>query len=632
MGIFREGLHHLSQGNWERIKNWIVTGSPISPDWDHVPIVENYHLSQIEDTSAAIVCKANQHDNVYSTIFEETTVRYEPGEPFSKITVPVVHLDDGEQIKISVTFELRGGGRKTITQKFDNHTYPSEDISFFPVASPELATAADVSLDTNISNRESLPSRLVRKHIKTNPNLPAKPRLGLGQHQSINEGPPIFLISIDTLRYDKQVQMEPLLDILGDDAVVPAEPRTQGCWTAPSHGSLFTGVHPGTHGYGGGKGLRNPRDTSLHPDLLTLPVFLSEQGYKTSGVVSHSILSPDYGFGRGFNRYQLKRMRYIDWLARINDAHDTVDVASEWLTRDLAEGARNIFQFIHVFDPHHPYIPPIEQMPSEVESLGFVADYLDMVSEYNRANPDYISQFETETWDGAEYYDDLDTLYERSIRYTANALRRLVSQIKSAGIYDDSLIIIVGDHGEEFGERGFYYHASLYDANIRPFMAIKPPSSVSWTVPDQVDMIDIFPTIAELVAGRVPDQISGTPLQDRGSNNEPRITERITKHWYNISIELDGTKGIFTFETTWPDRPTEEQLKRGPELTEFYDLDDVRNGMFDAKQYPDNTVEQFYSTAVSFVQEKRGLTSATERSIPDTTDETEENLEALGYL
>lgn len=74
----------------------------------------------------------------------------------------------------------------------------------------------------------------------------------------------------------------------------------------------------------------------------------------------------------------------------------------------------------------------------------------------------------------------MEEWYSKSVKYTSEQIARLLRYLKTQELFDESLIIVTGDHGEEFGERGFFSHSSLYDMNIRPFMAVKPPVDSSW--------------------------------------------------------------------------------------------------------------------------------------------------------
>jgi hypothetical protein len=177
----------------------------------------------------------------------------------------------------------------------------------------------------------------------------------------------------------------------------------------------------------------------------------------------------------------------------------------------------------------------------------------------------------------------LRSYYRQSVRYTAEQLARLVDGLRRADLFDDALVVVTGDHGEEWGERGIYAHKGLYDANIRPFMIVKPPADADWTVPDRVDTLDFLPTAVRAAGGDPPDQCRGRALQDVGddeSESRPRITERVGETWYHVAVESEGVKGIFAYPSDFPGRPTDAAIDDGPVHAEFHRLAEVRRGEY----------------------------------------------------
>jgi len=628
MSKLSTGFSHLSRGELEPIIDWVLEQTGQSIAWKTMPKVDEYTLDTLPD-SPGLICKINGETNVYTTVFEHSSIRFEPENPFNDLVVPITHADVGDRLELVVEFELSGGLSETQTRVFDTSNFPAEDISFFHLTPSAEAIAADLTLNVDPEPVDMPQVNPFGDGVETRLQ---KPRLGLPHGQGHSESPPIFVISVDTLRHDAEGAFEPLLDALGPDAVVPEEPRTQGTWTAPSHGSMFTGTYPGTHTYFGGEGILNPAPTTLPPDLETMPEVLAEAGYENSGVVSHTRLLPEYGFGRGFTRYQVDRMTSDDWLAREHDAADVVSKASEWLTRDLAAGTSDVFYFMHLFDPHLPYIPPAEDIPSSIESLEGVEQYREEITQYKLDQAGYTAKATSDIHPGERFAEPVRELYEASVEYTARQLRQFVATLKAEGIFDDSLIILTGDHGEEFGERGFTTHHSLYDANLRQLMVVKPPADADWSVPDAVDTVDILPTVATAAGTTPPDQCSGVPMQESSSRDAARINERITKHCYNIAVERDGIKAIYTFETEWPERPTERELRDGPKLTEFYDLEAVRAGNWSEVDPPRDTRKKLRSAADQFIETEAGRIGTTREVVVNTTDETKEQLQELGYL
>jgi arylsulfatase A-like enzyme len=219
--------------------------------------------------------------------------------------------------------------------------------------------------------------------------------------------------------------------------------------------------------------------------------------------------------------------------------------------------------------------------------------------------------------------------YSKSVEYTGDQIARFLQYLKAQDLFEESLIIITGDHGEEFGERGFFTHTSLYDGNIRPFMAVKPPVSESWPQKDCIDTIDFLPTIARLAGEEVPEYSSGTPIQIESDGN-PRITERIYPDWYSLAVEVDGIKGILTYDSNYPDRPTQDVIQRGPEFEEFYDLSTVRKGEYSGWGVSSRKKSELRRIANEFLlDESVNYDSAMDASRP--SQETVEHLQNLGY-
>ncbi len=423
--------------------------------------------------------------------------------------------------------------------------------------------------------------------------------------------------------------MQPPLDALGDDAIVPSEPRTQGYWTAPSHASMFTGSHPGDHGYVG-HGKVEGDERPINPDMTPIPELLTNHGYKCSGLVSHTRILPEFGFGRGCHRYRADTMNHSDWITREHDARHSVNQLIEWIDFDVTRRSHSLFYFLHVFDPHYPYIPPLDYLENGDIDLSKSTRYREQFDTARGSEGDYLRMYRNEHEVDPDLVEAMEDYLALSVEYTATQIARLVEHLRSVELFDDALIIVTGDHREEFGERGFFTHSSLYDRNIRPFMAVKPPTSVDWTIPDAVDTIDFLPTIAQLIDVDVPEHCTGVPIQNKTERDRPRITERLRPDWYNVSVELDGIKGIFTYESEYPDRPMEEAIGDGPVLTEFYELDAIRSGDFSELDSPSNTTE-LQEVAEQFVLAEQSSYSSSVSAVTPS-QETEERLKDLGYM
>lgn len=440
--------------------------------------------------------------------------------------------------------------------------------------------------------------------------------------------PPIFMISIDAVRYDHRDKLTSIIDELGSDSIIPSEPRTQGTWTPPSHGSMFTGAHPGQHGYVGyGKGSGDKRP--INPKLTTIPEILIDTGYKCSGLVSHSRILPEFGFGRGFHRFRHDGMSYPDWVTRESDSKASVNQLMDWIEKDLTVRNHSLFYFLHVFDPHYPYLPPIELLDSADLDFSKSKRYQNQIDKAKGENWSYLDGYNENQEVDPDLVTDMKDWYSKSIEYVDTQIARLLRYLKDKNLFDKSLVIITGDHGEEFGERGFFTHTSLYDENIRPFMAIKPPADVSWSHKDKVDTIDFLPTIARLIDKKVPEYCDGTPIQSEGDDNL-RFTERIYPDYYNLAVEMDDIKGIFTYESGYPDRPNKVAIENGPKLEEFYQLSKVRLADYSDSNISSSQKQELRQLAEEFLLSD-SITYDSHAVARKPSQETMQQLQDLGY-
>jgi arylsulfatase A-like enzyme len=548
-----------------------------------------------------------------------TSVELTPSESFTELDFEILSTENTDSLSVTVDYETADGTTRQESLALIDGKFNDANTFDTSISLPEPAINATVSMDATISrscfsNFRYGYNRSLWKDVP-GPWLSVPAARGTG-------GPPIFLISVDTFRYDYLDTFDPLLKAMDGDAVIPAEPRTQGHWTRPSHASTFTGVHPATHGFvatGGGSG-HGPR--AVNPDLVTLPELLADNQYKCSSCLVSEKLGPKYGFGRGFHR---GRYRPMSWGDRHDDAADIVNQVSEWVSTDTQGDSKQLFYFMHLFDAHYPYVPP--RTVREVDEFDF-----ELLDQYNNKTPsDYLEVKHTDPFDYVtdDELEHLTTYYRAALAYVARQLRRLIVTLKEFELYEDALIIVVGDHGEDFLEREFFGHRSLTDANIRPGMIVKPPADRSFSVPDSADLIDVLPTIAHLIGATPPDQCHGVAWQTNAVEKRPRITERIKEDWYNVSVELSGMKGIFTYEENFPNRPTASQVADGPVETEYYDVAAVRRGDHQATVDPGSRA-QLQTLAAEFIRSKPEIDTG-RQDVVDVSPETKRRLEELGY-
>jgi arylsulfatase A-like enzyme len=305
--------------------------------------------------------------------------------------------------------------------------------------------------------------------------------------------PNVLFILVDTLRadhlsvYGYPKQTSPAIDALAQDSVVFSDAVSQAPVTIPSVLQIITGQLL--------IGKSIPRSTP------TLAGMLQGAGYATMAVVDNPILeSRQTGIEVGFDSFFTNATvdeRLDQQLYKTNTPADVITQrAIRWL-EDRPDN-RPFFAWLHYFDPHDPYTPPFPQDspflqasdsgPPESMRAG---DIRRNPLARKKRPPDAPPISATER---ARVVD----LYDSEIRYLDRSLADLFEYLKSAGLYDETLIVLTSDHGEAFGEHGEWMHGrSLHRNQLHVPLLIKLPR------PDQhhrqvdtpVQLIDVAPTL-----------------------------------------------------------------------------------------------------------------------------------------
>jgi arylsulfatase A-like enzyme len=315
----------------------------------------------------------------------------------------------------------------------------------------------------------------------------------------LQEKPNTVLIMIDALRADRLncygygPETSPHIDALAADAILFETCITQASWTKPSTATLLTSMYPSSH------------QAIYKPDMLPDPVvsiaeMLSGEGYFCLGFANNANITPMFNFGQGFDHYsylrpdyfffspesgfqltgynqlRLIRERFISQKKYVQhyyqDARVVNDHVISWL-EDLRRG--RFFVFIHYMEPHDPYfIHPYN-------GVGY--------ARVSDPNPD------------PSMAGRLSEVYDGEVRHVDEAVGRLCGWLKEAGLYDQTLIVLTADHGQEFHEHGGWWHGTtLYEEQIHVPLVVKLPGGkqAGQTDPRLVRILDIAPTILTL--------------------------------------------------------------------------------------------------------------------------------------
>ncbi len=324
--------------------------------------------------------------------------------------------------------------------------------------------------------------------------------------------PHILIFLIDTLRadhlgcYGYARPTSPNIDRFAADAVRFDHPVAQSPWTRPATASILTGLYPHNHG-------ARTRNQRLGEDIPYLPEVLSSLGYRTLGATTNGNAGPRFGFRRGFNHFKHFEERTsrpgIHIPVRI-----AVDETLTWLERIGPEDS--FFVFLHVTDPHAPYLPPEPQRRQFAPDAPAGAG---IPGARTPAGPIHTTE-------------DLKDLYDGEIAFVDEHFGHLLATLDDRGFLDDTLVVLVSDHGEEFMDHGSHGHGrTLYQEQLRVPLIIRlpdrlRPSEDISVVEAQVQQIDIVPTILDAIGhpGSVKaDGRSLLPLM-RGESPSGRAT------------------------------------------------------------------------------------------------------------
>ena len=312
----------------------------------------------------------------------------------------------------------------------------------------------------------------------------------------------VLLITIDTLRADRvgafggPAGLTPSLDRLASEGVQLTRAYTAAPLTLPAHASILTATSPPVHG------LRTNGLFRLGPAIPTLATILKGAGYRTGAFVGSFVLDARFGLNRGFDEYD---DRYGE--KRAGDpsegaerrGEEVVKPALAWI--NATAGPQPLapspwFAWIHLYDPHEPY----------------------------RAPEPYASQHEP---------------YDAEVAYADAMVGRLLAGLPQ-GALDRTVIMVAADHGESLGEHGERSHGVfIYDVTMRVPWIIRTPGLRHAVSDDLVRLIDLAPTMLDLVGVAGPPEFEGRSLVPsiggRAHDRPPAYLEamdaNITRNW-----------------------------------------------------------------------------------------------------
>jgi arylsulfatase len=370
--------------------------------------------------------------------------------------------------------------------------------------------------------------------------------------------PNVILIVVDTLRSDASrtaAEQPGGFATIHKDGVAFERAFSQASWTRPSIATILTSEYPSVHG------------TEHKMDILpnganTIAEVLKGQGYWTAAFTTNINVAPIFNFQQGFDEFhylepsfyfgasdsatklavykglRAAREKLSDkiWFENFyQDAHVVDQHVEAWLGSKPPEP---FFLFVHYMDPHDPYF----EIPYNGHGIARVST----------PNPP------------ADERDELHTLYMEGVRYHDHYLGELFDRLKAQGLYDQSVIAVTADHGEEFHEHGGWWHGTtLYEEALHVPLIIKRPHEPEpgRVRTDLARSLDIAPTLVAAAGGTAPANFQGIDLFT-GTVSEPLLAEE----------DLEGNKLTSLRSGDWKLITANPGNPRGLAPHELYDL------------------------------------------------------------
>ncbi len=441
--------------------------------------------------------------------------------------------------------------------------------------------------------------------------------------------PNVVLVMNDTHRADHvgaygcEKNLTPRLDELAADGVVYLNAFAQASWTRPSVCTILTGRYPSSH-------TATLKGSVLPDEITTLAEAMTGGGYETIGIATNFNLTPFFNVNQGFVDYsylppdqpfgstdEQAKLIFVEVAKKISAKFRGVEespkdyyvigevVTDEALARlDKRDKARPFFIFLSYMDVHDPYFR------HPFDGYG--------ISHRSNPNPDPNDE---------ALVKEMKELYAGEVVYWDRQFGRLVDGLKKRGIYDETLVVMVSDHGEEFGEHGGFWHGTtLYDEQLKIPFIVKYPASSGISggaeVSDWMRLLDVAPLIIDSAGLEIPDEMQGAPAPQ--SARTPVFAEE--DHQGNVLTSIryaDEGREIKLIRAN-------EGNPRGLRPVEMYGVDKDPGETSDIAQGSEKHLDKALQALDAAAAAAR--LGAAKAKVDDLSDEQKRVLRQLGYM
>ncbi len=371
----------------------------------------------------------------------------------------------------------------------------------------------------------------------------------------MSSNPNIAIVVLDTARAQDALfttpTVMPTLRELGEDGTTYENAYASAPWTLPSHASLFTGTYPSKNGAHGD-------NTHLPSHNRTLAEAFASSGYETIAVSNNTWITEDFGFDAGFETFwkgwqyyqsetdlgviahELGTMQKLRTAAnhifegnplinaanlcyseliqsRTDDgAQRTTDRIESWLAE--SDDDRPFFLFANYIEPHIEYRPPKEHTEPFLPGDETYEEALEVRQEpcaYNVGNYELCDR----------EFDLLRALYRGEMAYVDEHLDRIKTALEAEDEWEDTILVVLGDHGENLGDHGFLGHQyNIYDTLLHVPLVINGGAFNDG--PSQNDQLVQIPDIVPSLLDETASDDAAIRNQSQGVSFHPESTEQ----------------------------------------------------------------------------------------------------------
>jgi len=445
----------------------------------------------------------------------------------------------------------------------------------------------------------------------------ASPSLKTPPYKAVeSKKPNVFIYLVDALRadhmgcYGYERRTTPFVDEFSKDGLLFENCFANASWTKPAVGSLLTGLLPRRHAAQG-------RNSRLSADVTTISEILKSRGYATVHLTSNVYTGKDFNLDRGSDFFWLDQSGDISSRAINTRFFDVVENHPDLLRKPL-------FAYLHTVDPHSPYTPK--------------APFL----EFRKEDPEreklvYAENIYYKLSHGGVTPEDVDYIisnYDCEILENDFGFGKFIEFLKTKGLYDNSIIVFVSDHGEQFNEHGKFFHGySIFNEEIHIPLIIKFPGHARAGTRSglYVSQVDLLPTLLNDLGIDIPAAVDGADIRPRLAGGEPGKTIVVQEKLEGVSFlgiitPRDGLKSI-----AWCDDRDERDILEH----NMYDLKNdfrERHDLLDGAGLFLTRAKRFRLDFWLRRLEKTGYGQIDDLDPDRLSTETKEALRALGYI